>query len=237
MLKENIYEVLNRAYFSEDCHEKELLHQLPRLIREATLFVDVGASLGQYTKAASTVMRGGRIVAIEADPVRFEELRRNVKEWGRDSRARIEAIGAAVGSVDGSVTFHTTNSNVSGGLFPHMLAADVEYEQIQVRALTLDGLFPNDPPDFIKADIEGAELRMLLGSSRILRARRTIFLLELHGWNDPEFKDTSAAIVRYMRGVGYWPVSFYAHTLFLPLGWLYLREKGLAGIRKYLGRK
>ena len=76
MDKQEVYATLNQAYFSADCHERELLGNLPRLLADARLFVDIGASLGQYTLAASRGMRGGRIIAVEADPLRHEELAR-----------------------------------------------------------------------------------------------------------------------------------------------------------------
>src|SRR3546814_11404070 len=88
--KQDVYAILNRAYFSEDCHEKTLLEQLPRFLEKSRLVVDVGASLGQYTKCASEAMKSGRIVAIEADPIRHErsEERRVGKECVRTCRYR-----------------------------------------------------------------------------------------------------------------------------------------------------
>lgn len=233
MNKEEVYETLNQAYFAADCHEKELLLQLPRLLQGASIFVDVGASLGQYTRTASHCMRNGRIVAIEADPIRHEELVRNAHTWTVATGTPIETVFAAVGEVAGEVTFFTTNSTVSGGLFPHPVKSNVEWQEIHVPSVTLDDLFADAAPDFIKADIEGAEMRMLRGATRILKQCATLFLLELHPWADPA-GSSDDSVTGYMRRWGYWPVSFYEHTLFLPFGLDYLREKAAAGARKYL---
>ena len=51
MDKDKIYEELGRAYFSDDPHERQVLRHLPRLLRDGALYIDVGASLGQYTRA------------------------------------------------------------------------------------------------------------------------------------------------------------------------------------------
>ncbi|MBI2993376.1 MAG: FkbM family methyltransferase [Gammaproteobacteria bacterium] len=233
MKKEEVYEILNQAYFSEDCHEKELLENLPRLLRRTRLFVDVGASLGQYTKLASHCMREGRIVAIEADPIRYEELVRNAGIWSRETGAVIEPLFAAVGSEAGETTFYTTNSNVSGGLFPHAVKTQVEWSEIRVPSVTLDRLFSDAMPDFVKADIEGAEMRMLKGAKRILERGLTVFLMEIHPWADP-VAGTREDITEFMRGYGYRRVAFFKHVLFLPFGMVYLREKLTAGARKYL---
>ncbi|MGE0484119.1 MAG: FkbM family methyltransferase [Gammaproteobacteria bacterium] len=235
MDKEDIYARLNEAYFSDDCHEKALLDNLPRLIRDARLFVDVGASLGQYTLAASRAMRGGRIIAVEADPVRHEELERNCLRWSQDSACDLRAIHGAISDSAGEVVFYTTHSNVSGGLFPHETVADgVQWDPLHVPAFTLDEVCAEAIPDFVKADVEGAEYRLLQGASRILAAGRTVFLLELHGWDDPA--NPREDVRGFMRQRGFWPVAFYDHTLFMPPGLAYLREKLAAGARRYLGR-
>ena len=231
MDKQQVYATLNQAYFADDCHERELLDDLRHLIADAQLFVDVGASLGQYTLAASRCMRGGRIVAVEADPIRHEELARNAARWATESGRSIDTVFAAVGDVQGEATFYTTNSNVSGGLFPHTSSNAVSWQEIRVPSVTLDQLCGDQTPDFVKADIEGAEIRMLNGATRILARRQTLFLLELHAWGDPANPD-GESIPAFMRHWGYYPASYFEHTLFMPLGLRYMREKAAAAMRK-----
>src|SRR5260221_637203 len=86
----------------------------------------------------------------------------------------------------------------SGGSLPNMSSS-----------VTLDDMFGNDPPDFIKADIEGAEMRMLQGAQRILAHGRCVFLLEIHPWADPVAEASAGDVRTYFRSWGYWPVSFY----------------------------
>ncbi|MBX9609326.1 MAG: FkbM family methyltransferase [Gammaproteobacteria bacterium] len=231
MEKQEVYATLNRAYFGEDCHERELLENLPRLLVDAEFVVDVGASLGQYTRAASRAMRRGRVLAIEADGLRHEELARNATRWAAESGLVIDALHAAVSETPGEATFYTTHSNVSGGLFPRDGDTALAWQTVRVPAVTLDQVCGERVPDFVKADVEGAELRMLKGATRILAARRTLFLLEIHPWDDPALADAES-VPAFMRRHGYLGVSFYDHTLFLPYGLHYLREKAAAGWRK-----
>jgi FkbM family methyltransferase len=230
MEKDEIYATLNKAYFADDCHERQLLEDLSHLIADASFFVDVGASLGQYTRAASRAMRNGRVLAIEADPVRHEELARNGVRWADETGCRIDTLYAAAGDVPGEVSFFTSNSNVSGGLFLHG-EDGLDWQEIRVPAVTLDEVCGAAVPDFVKADVEGAELRMLKGASRILAARRTVFLLEIHPWDDPD-APSSESVPAYMRRRRYYPVAFHGHTLFMPFGLPYLREKAAAGWRR-----
>lgn len=230
MDKDEVYFILNKAYFAEDCHERDLLENLTHLIADARFFVDVGASLGQYTLAATRAMRGGRVLAIEADPVRHEELERNAVRWASESGCIIDILFAAAGDSSGETSFFTTQSSVSGGLFPRENGT-LDWQEIQVPAVTLDEVCGTAMPDFIKADVEGAELRMLKGASRILAARQTVFLLEIHPWDDPSVPN-SGSVSEFMRCHGYYPAAFYDHTLFMPFGLPYLREKAASGWRR-----
>jgi FkbM family methyltransferase len=201
MQKETIYKILEEAYFSEGCDEEQVLIQLPRLLQGVEHFVDIGASLGQFTLHASKCFQGGRIDSFEADPIRSEKLKENCAIWSRNSGNKITSYNMAVTKESGFVSFHTTQSNVSGGLFKSSLdhlgeqaKAAVDWTQIRVAATSLDEFYKEGAfPQFIKMDIEGAEGDALNGATQILKAKKTIWLIELHnfdgGWPPNQVKD------------------------------------------------
>ena len=224
MDKSEILAILNSAYFSAEPHEKETLDRLPLLLEGARVFVDVGASLGQYTQAASRLLRGGRILAVEADPLRHEELVRNCARWADESGNRISAVFAAASDADGDTAFFVTHSNVSGGLFPHPITHQaVTWDEIRVPARSLDSLCEGFEPDLVKIDVEGGELRVLQGCRRLLAARKVVFLVELHGWVDPQGRTIPRAVLDLMRGYGYARAPFHGQTLFVPTRAQWLR--------------
>jgi FkbM family methyltransferase len=225
MDKETIYESLNQAYFSENMHEKDVIAHLPSLLGGVSLFVDVGASLGQYTYFANRHMRNGQIVAVEPDPVRFEQLASNCRQWGATNTNEVRALNCAVSDQDGSTVFYTTGTTISGGLFRHQLAStpaskaaaeEPQWREIVVQCRQLDTLFPDRAPDLVKIDVEGAELRVLRGAKRILSEGKAAFLVELHGrWSDPEGQQSAADVVHYMAAQGYSSYNFHGRNLFL----------------------
>jgi len=101
MDKTQIYEILNQVYFSEESHEKEVLEHLPEILRSVKIFVDIGASLGQYSFHANKHIRGGHIFAIEADSIRFDELKNNCRKWESLSNNKLQALHAAICDKDG----------------------------------------------------------------------------------------------------------------------------------------
>jgi len=48
MGKVQIFQGLNKVYFSEEMHEKSVIEHLLELLASAKVFIDIGASLGQY---------------------------------------------------------------------------------------------------------------------------------------------------------------------------------------------
>jgi FkbM family methyltransferase len=222
MDKNEIYDTLNKAYFSDDMHEKDVISRLPTLLEGAKLFVDIGASLGQYTFYANNHIRNGEIIAIEADPIRVEKLKANCEEWEKQSNGnKITVINAAVSHMDGVSKFYITNSSVSGGLFKHSMdhlkeedSRRINWEEITIETFTLDAILKDRNPDLIKMDIEGSELRALKGAQKILQKGTAEFLIELHNWEDPEGQKNAAQVIELMTTYGYGSRSFYGKKLF-----------------------
>jgi FkbM family methyltransferase len=224
MDKAQIYETLNRAYFSSNPHEKDVIERLPMLLQGSTLTVDVGASLGQYTRAMTQALRGAEIHAIEPDPLRAEQLERNCLEWAAASGNRVVVHQTALKEASGSTPYFVTNSAVSGGLRPHDTAQAVDWDEISVPASTLDDLFSTRAPEFVKIDVEGAELDVLRGAFRVL-ASGPVLLIELHDW---EGSGRQAEKVRaLLRPHGYRAASFYGQAVFTTSPRLWLKLKAL----------
>jgi len=175
-------------YFSDNMNERSEIEGLGSLLRGARTFVDVGASFGQYTFNANRIIRHGRLIAVEADPLWFSRLDANVREWSTTSTNRIEAVHAAISDRTEPISFFT-NGEISGAAFvskgPEFDNPKLEWREVTVNAVTLDDLLRDADPDFIKIDIEGFEYRALAGATRILAEKHCRFLIEVHPWGDP----------------------------------------------------
>ncbi len=217
MKKASILKVLRKAYFSESPDEQSVLKIFPFLLNNASLFVDIGASLGQFTKSANECLKNAEIVSIEADTVRFEELSLNCERWEATTGNNIEPIHAAVTNKSGPVQFYITNSPTSGGLFQHSTKSEfhnkIKWSTVNVEGFALDEMFIHQAPDFIKMDIEGSEILALQGAEKMLEEGETTWLIELHG-SSPNGQNPITVVPELMKRHGYSRHVLYGKNLF-----------------------
>jgi FkbM family methyltransferase len=185
------------SYFSADHLERGEIDNLTWILDGCEVFLDVGASLGMYTYFANRLLDHATIIAVEADPDRYEELARNCATWEALGTNRIRAVHAAVGDSRADAVFYKTGSNISGGMFAVAERSD-DYETVTVPQIRLDDLFEPGGHCVAKIDVEGAELRVLRGASRHFAARDTDFLVEFHWWGDHERGTTSLDVLKLL---------------------------------------
>ena len=141
-----------------------------KAMKKGGTFIDVGANRGYFTLMAYQIIRNraqGQIVAVEADPVVFSELKKNLPQDNR-----IIAVNKAVYTVDDQpITFYVGGGErVAGSVHPteihfkHHLTG----ETVTVMAIRLDTLIKRlriEEVNLIKMDIEGAEYPVLIDAT------------------------------------------------------------------------
>lgn len=189
---------LYKTYFGDAAKEREEIEQLPSLLSDCALFIDIGASLGQYTYYANRSMKQGRIIAVEADPDRYAELARNCERWQAESSNSISAIHAAAGDGHETVRFYVTGTQISGGFFPVDERSDA-YKPIEVPQVMADDFYEPGVRTFVKIDVEGGEHRVLRGAVGHIAGGNTSFLTEITWWGDRERGHRTAHLLRYLH--------------------------------------
>lgn len=179
-------------------------------MKSVNVFADIGASLGQYTKLAAEVIKSGNIYSVEADPLRYEVLKASSVKWAELGSNSISVLNKAVTSKSGMLSFHVTGTNVSGAVHPSSLdhldaeaRSKVEWRSVEVEGCTIDDLFADVQPEFIKMDIEGEEFAALQGAARVHEKSQTSWLIELHDFLGPDRTVRSADTVKLMKSYGY----------------------------------
>jgi FkbM family methyltransferase len=172
-------------------YELSKLNLLCKFLRAGQVMYDVGANVGLYT------LLGSRIVGSEGSIYAFEPLSENCRllerhlELNHITNCRV--INAAASNHAGIRKFDTTNGALMGRLS--------DSGETSVQTLDLDSFWMAEPgsrrPQFLKIDVEGAEMDVLRGASSLLSACAPGLLLATHG---PE---VHAKCNGYLASLGY----------------------------------
>jgi FkbM family methyltransferase len=141
---------------------------LPRLAQSRSAFLDVGAHIGSVLAAVRAHDPSVALLAIEAIPEKALHLER------RFPGVRVHQVAA--GERAGEVTFYVDDERSGySSLAPY---ARGSRRAITVPMARLDDLFPTEPIDVVKIDVEGAELGVLRGGEALVARTRPTFLFE-----------------------------------------------------------
>jgi len=156
-------------------HEFEDMAFLLHLLRPGDLFVDVGANIGSYTVLASG-HAGATSISFEPVPHTFDVLQANVQLNYLASLVTLHQCG--VGAEPGELRFTVGRDTEN-----HVARADDDSQgTIAVKVQSLDAMLGDGVPLCMKIDVEGFEMNVLRGASRVL-ASSTLraVLMELNG--------------------------------------------------------
>lgn len=185
--------------------ERAELRFVERLLRSGMTVLDIGAHHGLYTLLSSKcVGRKGQVIAFEASPRECRRLARHVRINGCNN-VRVEPH--AVGSESGSADLYVVNGSCNWG---NSLRAPVVFEstfKIPVQVWPVDDVLLElgiARVDFIKLDVEGAELSALKGTARLLRGvARPAILVEVQDIRTQPWGYPAKAIVEFLTRAGY----------------------------------
>lgn len=157
-------------------YEREVSRFLAVRLQAASVFYDVGAFTGYYSRMALRLMRpGGCVAAFEPDADARAALKASF------SNNRLTVRSEAVGAHD-----HMAVLSSGGGLCSRIEGESVPNPASQpsgkVRVRSLDSIVAATelpPPDVVKIDVEGGEVEVLVGMSTLLE-KRPVLAVECH---------------------------------------------------------
>jgi FkbM family methyltransferase len=159
--------------------------------KDRGIVVDVGAHYGRYTLiAAKRVGAKGKVIAIEADPNNFEMLTKNIK-LNELSAENVTTLNYAASSNKSKVKLSIPEKKSGHTIYSSIIPSRSPTEKfIEINANTLDNLLLEngilvEQVNWIKIDVEGAELEVLKGATNVLAKSKDIALLiEIHNIED-----------------------------------------------------
>jgi len=131
------------------------------LVKPGDVVIDAGANIGYYTVLMSKIIgNGGKVYAFEPDKSCFDLLKKNCR---LNRCYNVVLINKALYDKEKEIKFYIDNEdNASNSIFKGKKTIEVK-----VQATTLDKEI-KEKINFMKMDIEGAELKALTGGVKLL---------------------------------------------------------------------
>jgi|SRR6185436_11091319 len=191
-LYKNLYE---RFKSRQDAEELTFLKQT---LKKGDIVLDIGSNIGFYaTKISELIGDEGKVICFEPDTINFMHLQNTLKK-----KKNVCLINKAVSDKSGKIQIYTSHRlNVD-----HRTYKPEKFDSTYfIDAITIDEYLAEDPHvDFIKMDIQGAEIFALKGMKRILAENKKLkivtecspYILQSAGSSANEMLD-------YMNNAGY----------------------------------
>jgi len=170
---------------------------------QPTAVVDVGAYVGEWTRLVAPIFPQAPVFMIEANPQSEATLRRVQQELGDRATLTVTLLGPEDKT---GVPFYQLGAGSS------VLEELTSFEKTAIRLpmRTLDGVLGDRLPSegmLLKLDVQGFELAVLAGASKVLCGTQVVILetaLLPYNQNAPLFAD----VVGFLRDAGFLVYDF-----------------------------
>lgn len=155
-------------------YENDRQRELASLLRDGMVVYDIGAHVGYYTLLSSLCVGStGQVYAFEPLPRNLRYLQRHIE---LNACHNVVVVAKALGTQTLIRQFQSGSDSSQGRLS--------ESGSLDVEGAAIDDLIEREKlraADFIKIDVEGAELEVLKGAACLLEGKGPTIVLELHG--------------------------------------------------------
>ncbi|MEM5812002.1 MAG: FkbM family methyltransferase [Candidatus Aenigmatarchaeota archaeon] len=154
--------------------------------------IDVGAAEGDWTLLVSRYHKAKKVLAIEPSKLAYDHLIRNIK---LNKVKNVIPVLAAASDKKGYTKLYLENFSLSN--------LNTNKNEVKVKTDTLDNMCKIHKLAYvslIKIDVEGSELKVLKGSSRILKTYKPRIIVETHS------KNLKNEVINFLKRFDYKPI-------------------------------
>ena len=148
------------------------------VLREGDVFADAGANVGWFTLlAASIVGETGHVHAFEPRPQTVDHLDQTIALNRLQQRVTLHRCGLSDADGEMMLVWSPDTDNPGGSFLSGDVPQGMQGERVALQ--TLDA-FALPRLDFLKIDVEGAEMRVFAGGRKTIERCRPIILSEIY---------------------------------------------------------
>ena len=179
-------------------YEQQHTNLILKNLKDGDCFFDIGANVGWYSLCTAKEVKNIRIHSFEPNSETFRLLLKNVRYNGAGQK--ITANCKALGETRGKVYF--TKNLDTGNHIDGASGSDV----VEVECTTIDAYVAEQgiqKIDFMKCDVEGAELLVLRGAEKTIVRHKPKILLEVFDSWTRRFSYSPSDIDSLLTKLGY----------------------------------
>jgi len=182
-------------------YEKRELDLALKMICPGATVCDIGANVGWYSLNIARLVAGARIFAFEPLPATFEHLCTNIRLNEIDN---VDAHNVGLSDKPGELVFYFCKDS-SGSASAANIGERADAQQFACPVTTLDEFAHSRglEIDFVKCDVEGAELMVFRGATKCLKAQRPVVMAEMLRKWCRKFNYHPNDIIDLFHGLGY----------------------------------
>lgn len=184
-----------------DTFEKNDFPMLLQLIDVRMIFFDIGANIGWVSIYICKMLKGTKVYAFEPIPKTYDYLQKNI---ALNNISNIMTYNFGFSNEDKVVTLYYTPHD-SGSASLANLRTYGDMKKVAVHLMRLDDFVKQNKikVDFIKCDVEGAELFVFQGGLKTIREHKPIIFSEmLRKWSK-KFGYHPNDIIKLLQDLGY----------------------------------
>jgi FkbM family methyltransferase len=182
-------------------YEKDESAMMERLIEDGDTFFDIGANIGWYSINIAAARRAVKVFSFEPIPMTYAQLKKNIEI---NAIKNISAYNFGFSNQNGEFPFYFYPEG-SGNASSSNLTGRADVEILNCKLKTLDHFMTESGQhvDFIKCDVEGAELMVFQGGEKTITRDLPIVCSEiLRKWS-AKFNYNPNEIFCFFRSIGY----------------------------------
>lgn len=182
-------------------YEKEESTMMENLVADGDHFFDIGANIGWYALNIAASRRAAKVFAFEPIPTTYARLSENL---ALNASANIRPYNFGLSEQAGEFTFYYPPEGSGNASAVNLTGRDdVRTAQCTVRTLDDFTAETGTRVDFIKCDVEGAELLVFKGGAQTIARDKPAILAEiLRKWS-AKFNYDPNDIFTLLRKLGY----------------------------------
>jgi len=143
--------------------------------KEGDTIIDAGAHQGTFAVSMASAVKNGRVIAIEPIKANLTFLEKNLKI--NNLKKNVKVIPKGLWSSPKRITFYLSTSSALHSAFVKTS------KSVEIEVDTLDNIIKEQgvkKVDFIKMNVEGAEIEALKGARKTLMANPVELVIDAH---------------------------------------------------------